>query len=140
MSLKSECLLYFESAMTEYRKEYPDKEDIINSISAIFSDFVSEDYEGITENRIYRLFLNTLKEILNTAFENNCSKSFLRGFFKILNNKKVTDYLSSLAKTKSIDIKYQLHRLYNEFVYWAESDTTKDNKLNKLIDLIESWF
>ncbi|MBQ6931735.1 MAG: hypothetical protein IJN38_06340, partial [Clostridia bacterium] len=115
MSLKSECLLYFESAMTEYRKEYPDKEDIINSVSAIFSDFVSEDYEGITENRIYRLFLNTLKEILNTAFENNCSKSFLRGFFKILNNKKVTDYLSSLAKTKSIDIKYQLHRLYNEF-------------------------
>ena len=82
-----------------YQKEYPDKEDIINSISAIFSDFVSEDYEGITENRIYRLFLNTLKEILNTAFENNCSKSFLRSFFKRLNNKNVNAYLSSLAKS-----------------------------------------
>ena len=140
MSLKSESLLYVETAMTEYSNEFSDKEDLIHSLSVIFSDFLNEDYDGLTENRIYRLYLDTLKEIIITAFENDASKSLLRGFFKILNNKKVTDYLSSLAKTKSIDIKYQLHRLYNEFVYWAESDTTKDNKLNKLIDLIESWF
>ena len=140
MSLKSECLLYFETAMTEYGKEFPDKEDLVNGLSAIFSDFLSEDYDGLTENRIYRLYLNTLKEIINTAFESDASKSFLRGFFKILNNKKIIAYLSSLAKTKSADIKYQLHRLYTEFVYWAESDTTKESKLQKLIDLIDSWF
>lgn len=140
MSLKSECLLYFETAMNEYSKEFSDREDLVADLSVIFSDFLSEDYDGLTENRIYRLYLNALKEIINTAFENDASKSFLRGYFKRLNNKKVTDYLSSLAKTKSSDIKYQLHRLYNEFVYWADSDTTKETKLNKLIDLIDGWF
>ena len=140
MSLKSESLLYVETAMAEYSNEFSDKEDLIHSLSVIFSDFLNEDYDGLTENRIYRLYLDTLKEIIITAFENDASKSLLRGFFKILNNKKVTDYLSSLAKSKSSDIKFLLERLYTEFVYWAESDITKDNKLNKLIDLIESWF
>lgn len=140
MSLKSECLLDFETAMNEYSKEFPDREDLVTDLSVIFSDFLSEDYDGLTENRIYRLYLNALKEIINTAFENDASKSFLRGYFKRLNNKKVTDYLSSLAKTKSADIKYQLERLYTEFVYWADSDTTKETKFEKLIDLIDGWF
>ena len=65
-----------------------------------FSNFVRDDYEGVSDNKIYRLYLCLIKDMLVVSFENNASKSFMRGFFKILNNKTFTDYLSSVTKTQ----------------------------------------
>ena len=139
MSVKSECLSYLASTNTELIQNFTQSEQLTDSLFAVFSDFVTGDYEGISENKIYRSFLNTLTEIIEIAFENRASKSFLRSFFKILNNKAVTDYLSELAPKHTSDFNNSLARIASEFVYWQESDHKKELKLNYLKDIIESW-
>ena len=139
MSVESECLSYLTSVKTELTQSFPQSEQLTDSLFAVFSDFVTGDYEGISENKIYRSFLNTLTEIIEIAFENRASKSFLRSFFKALNNQNIINYLSELAPTHTSDFKISLERLVSEFVYWQESDQKKELKLNYLIDIIESW-
>ena len=138
MSVKSECLSYLVSAKAELTHNFTQCEQLTDSVFAVFSDFVTGDYEGISENKIYRSFLNTLTEIIEIAFENRASKSFLRSFFKALNNQNIINYLSELAPTHTSDFKISLERLVSEFVYWQESDHKKELKLNYLISIIDS--
>ncbi len=139
MSLKSDCLSYLESVKIELNKEFPENEQLTDSLFMNFSDFANDDYEGVSDNRIYRLYLCLLKDLIVVSFENNASKSFMRGFFKRLNNKSVTDYLSSLTKTQTVNFKSPLNAMVYEFVYWQESDHKKELKLNSLINRINSW-
>ena len=139
MSVKSECLSYLVSAKAELTQSFPQSEQLTDSLFAVFSDFATGDYEGISENKIYRSFLNTLTEIIEIAFENRASKSFMRSFFKALNNQNIINYLSELAPTHTSDFKNSLKRLVSKFVYWQESDHKKELKLNYLKDIIESW-
>lgn len=139
MGLNFECLAYLENAKLEFKNEFPKNEQLIDSLFMKFSGFVNDDYEGISDNRIYRLYLCLLKDLIVVSFENNASKSFMRGFFKILNNKNITDYLSCLTKTQTINFKSPLNAMVNEFVYWQESDHKKELKLNYLINRINSW-
>lgn len=139
MSSKSECLSYLEKAKLEFNKEFPQNEQLIDSLFIKFSDFVNDDYEGISDNKINRLYLCLLKDLIVASFESNASKSFMRGFFKMLNNKTVTDYLSSITKTQTINFKNPLNAMVYEFVYWQESDHKKELKLNNLINRINSW-
>ena len=138
MSVESECLSYLTSVKTELTQSFPQNEQLSDSLFAVFSDFVTGDYEGISENKIYRSFLNTLTEIIEIAFENRASKSFMRSFFKALNNQNIINYLSELAPTHTSDFKNSLKRLVSEFVYWQESDHKKELKLNYLISIIDS--
>lgn len=139
MSVESECLSYLASTKTELIQSFTQNEQLSDSLFAVFSDFVTDDYEGISENKIYRSFLNTLTEIIEIAFENRASKSFMRSFFKALNNQNIINYLSELAPKHTSDFKISLERLVSEFVYWQESDHKKELKLNYLISIIESW-
>lgn len=138
MSVKSECLSYLVSAKAELTHNFTQSEQLTDSLFAVFSDFATGDYEGISENKIYRSFLNTLTEIIEIAFENRASKSFMRSFFKALNNQNIINYLSELAPTHTSDFKISLERLVSEFVYWQESDHKKELKLNYLISIIDS--
>ena len=139
MSVKSECLSYLASTKAELTHNFTQSEQLTDSLFAVFSDFVTGDYEGISENKIYRSFLNTLTEIIEIAFENRASKAFMRSFFKALNNQNIINYLSDLAPKHTSDFKISLERLVSEFVYWQESDHKKELKLNYLISIIESW-
>jgi len=42
-------------------------------------------------------------------------------------------------KTKSIDISNIMKRFVNFFVYWQDSDNTKDKKLEEIIKLLDGW-
>lgn len=139
MSLKSECLSYMENAKVELKKESPKNEELIEELFVIFIDYVNADYNGVSDGKIYRIYLDTIKDMLYFAFENNASKSFMRSFFKTLNDKRVTDFLSKRTKCKSPHFKYALNTIVYEFVYWQESDNTKEHKLNHLINRINSW-
>lgn len=103
MSLKAECSSYLTNAKTELNTTLPKKEQLTDNLFTIFLNFADNDYENISENKIYRSFLNTLIEIIELAFESRASKSFLRSFFKKLSNKAVTDYLSNLAPKHTSD-------------------------------------
>ena len=137
MSLKSECLTYLEKAKDELKNGFSKNEQLIDSLFIKFSDFVNDDYEGIPDNKIEILYFFLLKDLIVISFENNASKSFMRNFFKSLNNKYVVDYLSSI--TPKVDFKNSFNVMVNEFVYWQESDHKKELKLNQLLNRIDSW-
>lgn len=137
MSLKSECLTYLEKSKDELKNGFSKNEQLIDSLFIKFSDFVNDDYEGIPDNKIERLYFFLLKDLIVISFENNASKSFMRNFFKSLNNKYVVDYLSSI--TPKVNFKNSFNVMVNEFVYWQESDHKKELKLNQLLNRIDSW-
>ncbi len=139
MNTKYECLTYLKNEAAELNKSFQKNEQITEELFNIFIGFIDEDYEYITDNKTYRLFLKTIKEIVIKAFENNASKSFMRVFFKKLNNKAVINYLSDIAPKQTANFKNSLARLVSEFVYWQESDHKKELKLNYLISIIDSW-
>ncbi len=139
MNLKSECLSYSENAKIELNKAFPQNKQQIEILFKRISDFLNDDYKGISDNKIYRLYLCLLKDLIIISFENNVSKSFMRSFFKRLENKIVIDYLSSLTKKQILDFNSPLDRLVNEFVYWQDSDHNKELKLNHWINLIDDW-
>lgn len=137
--MKKECLSYLEIEKTKLNEKFAKYEIITEELFVKLSDFINNDFYGTSENKIYRLFLEQLKDITCYAFESNVSKAYMRNFFEKLNNKNVEEHLTSIMKNKSIDISNVMKRFVNFFVYWQDSDNTKDKKLEEIIKLIDGW-
>ena len=137
--MKKECLSYLEIEKIKLNEEFPKYESVTEELFVQVSDFMNNDFDDISENKIYRFFLDKLKDITFYAFDRNVSKAYMRSFFKKLNNKNVVEYLTSIMKTKSIDISNIMKRFVNFFVYWQDSDNTKDKKLEEIIKLLDGW-
>ena len=137
--MKKDCLSYLEFEKVKLNEEFPKYESVTEELFVQVSDFMNNDFDDISENKIYRFFLDKLKDITFYAFDRNVSKAYMRSFFKKLNNKNVVEYLTSIMKTKSIDISNIMKRFVNFFVYWQDSDNTKDNKLEEIIKLLDGW-
>ena len=137
--MKRKCLIYLEFGKNKLNEEFPKCETVTQELFVQVSDFVNNDFDGISENKIYRLFLDKLKDITRYAFNSNVSKAYMRSFFKMLNNKNVVEYLTCIMKIKSTDISNIMKRFVNFFVYWQDSDNTKDKKLEEIIKLVDGW-
>ena len=137
--MKIDCLSYLEFEKVKLNEEFPKYESVTEELFVQVSDFMNNDFDDISENKIYRFFLDKLKDITFYAFDRNVSKAYMRSFFKKLNNKNVVEYLTSIMKTKSIDISNIMKRFVNFFVYWQDSDNTKDKKLEEIIKLLDGW-
>ncbi|MBQ3573034.1 MAG: hypothetical protein IJA16_00405 [Clostridia bacterium] len=137
--MKKDCLSYLEFEKVKLNEEFPKYESVTEELFVQVSDFMNNDFDDISENKIYRFFLDKLKDITFYAFDRNVSKAYMRSFFKKLNNKNVVEYLTSIMKTKSIDISNIMKRFVNFFVYWQDSDNTKDKKLEEIIKLLDGW-
>lgn len=137
--MKKDCLSYLEFEKVKLNEEFPMYESVTEELFVQVSDFMNNDFDDISENKIYRFFLDKLKDITFYAFDRNVSKAYMRSFFKKLNNKNVIEYLTSIMKTKSIDISNIMKRFVNFFVYWQDSDNTKDKKLQEIIKLLDGW-
>ena len=139
MVTKKECLLYLEIEKTKLNEEFPKYKVTTEELFVQISDFVSDDFDGISENKIYRLFLDKLKDVICHALGLGVSKVYMMKLFKTLNDKNVIEYLTSTMKTKTADINNIMKRFINFFVYWQSSDNTKDKKLEEIIKLVEGW-
>ncbi len=135
--MKIDCLSYLEFEKVKLNEEFPKYESVTEELFVQVSDFMNNDFDDISENKKYRFFLDNLKDITFYAFDRNVSKAYMRSFFKKLNNKNVIEYLTSIMKTKSIDISNIMKRFVNFFVYWQDSDNTKDKKLQEIIKLLD---
>ena len=116
--MKRKCLIYLEFGKNKLNEEFPKCETVTQELFVQVSDFVNNDFDGISENKIYRLFLDKLKDITRYGFNSNVSKAYMRSFFKMLNNKNVVEYLTCIMKTKSTDISNIMKRFVNFFVYF----------------------
>lgn len=137
--MKKECLSYLEIEKIKLNEEFPKYETVTEELFIRVSDFMNNDFDGISENKIYRLFLDKLKDVTRYAFDSDVSKAYMRSFFKRLNNKNVIEYLADIMQTKSTDIRNIMKRFVNFFVYWQDSDNTMDKKLEEIIKLVEGW-
>lgn len=137
MKNNTECLTYLESAKFQLTEEFPNNSDLCNTLFLKICDFVDEDFDGIVENKIYRSFIGQFIDIIEVSFENNASKSYLRSFFKKLNNRIFINYLSTLMPSKSNDISFTIDRLVNFFVY-QDSTSKKEYRLEEILSYLKA--
>jgi len=137
MNINNECLTYLESAKFQLTEEFPNNSDLCNTLFLKICDFVDEDFDGIVENKIYRSFIGQFIDIIEVSFENNASKSYLRSFFKKLNNRIFINYLSTLMPSKSDDISFTIDRLVNFFVY-QDSTSKKEYRLEEILSYLKA--
>ena len=137
MKNNTECLTYLESAKFQLTEEFPNNSDLCNTLFLKICDFVDEDFDGIVENKIYRSFIGQFIDIIEVSFENNASKSYLRSFFKKLNNRIFINYLSTLMPSKSDDISFTIDRLVNFFVY-QDSTSKKEYRLEEILSYLKA--
>lgn len=139
MVFKQECLSYLELEKTRLIEEFPKYQFITEELLLRINKFINIDFDGISENKIYRMFLGILKDITYYALDNRASKSYMRSVFKILNNKIVIQFFTSIMKSKAIDIPNIMERFVNFFVYWQNSDKTKEQKREEIIEFVDGW-
>lgn len=137
MNINTECLTYLEIAKFQLTEEFPNNIDLCNTLFLKICDFINEDFDGIVENKIYRSFIGQLIDIIEISFENNASKSYLRNFFKKLNNRIIINYLSTLMPSKSDDISFTIDRLVNFFVY-QDSTSKKEYRLEEILSYLKA--
>ena len=137
--MKRKCLTYLELEKIKLNEEFPKYATVTQELFIRVSDYVNEDFDGISDNRVYRLFLDNLKDITRYAFNSDVSKAYMRSFFKKLDNKNVVEYLTCIMKTKSTDISNIMKGLVYFFVYWQDSDNRKNNKLEEIIKYVDGW-
>ena len=137
MNINNECLTYLESAKFQLTEEFPNNSDLCNRLFLKICDFVDEDFDGIVENKIYRSFIGQFIDIIEVSFENNASKSYLRSFFKKLNNRIFINYLSTLMPSKSDDISFTIDRLVNFFVY-QDTSSSKEYRLDEVLSYLRA--
>lgn len=139
ITLKTDCRCYLENEKDKLIEEVPKYENVTIELFSKVLNYINDDFDGLSENKAYRYLLDTLKDAIYFCFEQNVSKSYMRNFFKKLNNRKLIDYLTSFMKTKATDIRFIMDRLVIFFVYWQDSDHTKDNKLKEIIKWLDEW-
>lgn len=137
MKNNAECLMYLENAKAQLIEEFPNNNDLNNTLFLKVCDLVNKDFDGITENKIYRSFIGELIDIVKISFENDASKSYLRSFFKKLNNHSYTNYLSKSMPSKSGDIKRIIDRLVNFFVY-QDTSSIKEYRLDEVLSYLKA--
>lgn len=133
----AECLVYLKKAKAELIEEYPNNNDLTNTLFLKICDFADEDFDGIAENKIYRSFIAELIDIVEISFDKNASKSYLRSFFKILNNSSFTNRLSKSMPSKSGDTKRVIDRLVNFFVY-QDGISQKEQRLKAIVNYLKA--
>lgn len=139
MKLKTNCTAYLYKEKSILINDFPKYENTTEEIFIKLLEFVNTDFDGVSENKIYRNLLIIFREIICYAFENNASKAYMHRLFEKINNKKVLDYFINITKLNSQSICNILNRFVNLFVYWQDSEQTKEFKLNEILTLIDSW-
>ena len=136
MNSNTECMKYLEKAKAELIDEFPNNNDLSNTLFLKICDFVNEDFDGIAENKIYRSYIYVLIDIIEIAFESDASKSYLRSFFKKLNCSSFTNCLSKSMPSKSGDTKRVIDRLVNFFVY-QDGINQKEHRLEVIVNYLK---
>lgn len=137
--MKNKCISYLKIEKNSLLSDFPKFENITEKVFENLFEFLDEDFDGISENKVFRCYLATLKEMIIICFEFKCSKVYMRSLFKKLNNKMYLNYVVSLMLSKSNDIKFISERLINEFGYWQNSDNTRDEKEKDILIYLDRW-
>lgn len=139
MATNKDCILYLDDTKAQLIEEFPTNKELTEKIFLMVYNFVCTDFNGVSENKIFRIFLNTFKDVIEFSFQNDASKSYMRTIFKKLNNKKFLDYLSVYMPAKSTVIKFIMDRFVNFFVYQQDFSISKEYRLKEIVDFVNEY-
>ena len=140
MNKKADLIVYLEQGIAQLNVEFPKNEQSTSALFQKVVDFLNTDFEEMTDNCIYRYFLTSFKELICFAFETGVSKSYLRCFFKYLNNQRFIGYLGNYAKTRANDIRLVMDRFVDFFIAtWKGFDNDRKRVLNNIVCSIDYW-
>ena len=128
---------YIDNKKAELLKAFPDYENLTETFFRRITDFVAEDFEGFSENKVYRIFLKTVKDIVNISFEEKASKSYLRSFWKIIDTKDVCNCLTTFMRSKSSSVKCITARMVNFYVY-LNTTSSEEYQRREIFDFLDS--
>ena len=137
--MREQCIEAINTEHENIDKEFPKYENLTEDIFEKLTDFANEDFEGISDNKRYRYFLDLCRDILTEAFERDAQKSYLRMVFKALKNEDISKYFSRVMQSRSNNFKFVIDRLWNAFVY-EHIEYQKDRKLKEILDLLNAWY
>ena len=69
--MREKCLSAVEHEKTLIDNEFPKQKDLTNRIFVEILDFINQDFDGISDNKRYRCFLDLYKNILIISFQEN---------------------------------------------------------------------
>ncbi len=140
MSISPKLMTYLECEKENLNSEFPKNEETTTLLFEKVFDFLSTDFDEMSDNKVYRCFLISFREMFCIAFDKDVSKIYLRQFFKIMNNDIFLTYLSNHAKSRAKDIKNIMNRFVNFFISsWQGYNDNKDSVLDEIIGLIDYW-
>ena len=140
MNKKADLIVYLEQGIAQLNVEFPKNEQSTSALFQKVVDFLNTDFEEMTDSHIYRHFLTSFKELICFAFETGVSKSYLRCFFKHLNNQLFVVYLGNYAKTRANDIRLVMDRFVDFFIAtWQGFDNDRKRVLNNIVCSIDYW-
>lgn len=138
--MRKQCIAAIESEQRNINKEFPKYENLTNSIFTKITNFVNEDFDGISDNKRYRYFLDLCRDILITAFEQDTQKSYLRMVFKTLKNEDISKYFSCVMQSRSNDFRVVRDGLVIRFITsWQDMiPYDKDKKLKEFLRYLDN--
>ena len=140
MNKKTDLIVYLEQGITKLNIDFPQNGQSTTMLFRLVLDFLDADFAEMTDNRIYRYFLASFKELICCAFETGVSKSYLRCLFKHLNNNVFVGYLGNCAKTRANDIQLVMDRFVDFFVAtWQGFDNDRKRVLDDIVSSIDYW-
>ena len=140
MNKKTDLIVYLEQGITKLNIDFPQNGQSTIMLFRLVLDFLDADFAEMTDNRIYRYFLASFKELICCAFETGVSKSYLRCLFKHLNNNVFVGYLGNYAKTRANDIQLVMDRFVDFFVAtWQGFDNDRKRVLDDIVSSIDYW-
>ncbi len=140
MSINPKLMTYLECEKENLNSEFPKNQETTTLLFEKVFDFLSTDFDEMSDNKVYRCFLISFREIIFIAFDKDVSKVYLRQFFKIMNNDIFLTYLSNHAKSRAKDIKFVMNRFVHFFITsWQGYNDNKDRVLDEIIGLIDYW-
>ena len=140
MDKKADLIAYLDQGIARLNAEFPQNAQSTTMLFQLIFGFLDTDFEEMTDNRIYRHFLASFKELIYFAFESGVSKSYLRCLFKYLDNNAFVDYLGNYAKVKTSSIQSVMDLLVNAFTTsWQGCNNDRKSVLEHIIQRFDCW-
>lgn len=128
MTVLEEFTAYLDKKTAEIIKDFSAFEALTLRLADKIKDFAEEDFEGVNENKVYRIFLDTVREMVEISIEEKASKSYLRCFWKVLDSKVAHKALTPFMQSKAEKVKSITDRMVNFYVY---QDPTSSEEYRK---------
>ncbi|MBR3954070.1 MAG: hypothetical protein IKJ63_01185 [Clostridia bacterium] len=133
------CVAYLNAAKVKLLAEYPQLALFTQDSLASVCDFVCCDFSGISEHKVFRSFLDMLKDIIENAFTCDAPKSYLHALIRCLHDETVINALSLHMKERKSDVSYVLHGL-KQYIVHTQAASEAEYKKSVLIEFIEKMY